>query len=119
MSFSAKIEPVIRQSLIVGKQSYGSPDHSSVPWEHHGRTCLHEATLAPVFEDGVRSVGTTVVDGTPYELLGNSTDADIESQRPSAEIVAWVLECDCRQWDGSVFAVAQTRTKRHRGLLHE
>jgi hypothetical protein len=38
----------------------------------------------PVFEDGVRSVGTTVVDGTPYELLGNSTDANIESQRPSA-----------------------------------
>lgn len=71
-----------------------------MPWEHHGRTCLHEAALTPVFEDGQRSIGTTIVDGVSYELLGDPADTDAESQRPSAAIVGWVLECDCRRGGG-------------------
>ena len=74
-----------------------------------------------VFEDGAESQGSTMVDGVDYELVevGRRQAADAAARaslpvrnrmaavgsdivlRPSAEVVGWLLRCDCRRWDSS------------------
>ncbi|TYQ10488.1 UNVERIFIED_ORG: hypothetical protein L601_002300000060 [Gordonia westfalica J30] len=88
---------------------------------HESDTHLHEAALVPFFEDGAESHGSTMVDGADYELVkvGRRQAADAAARaslpvrnrmvalgsdialRPSAEIVGWLLRCDCRHWESS------------------
>ena len=90
-------------------------------WIHEGDTHLHEAALVAVFEDAAESHGSTTVDGVDYELVeaGPRQAADATARaslpvrnrmaalgsdvvlRPTAEIVGWLLRCDCRRWDSS------------------
>lgn len=82
---------------------------------------MHEAALVGVFEDGTESHGSTMVNGVDYELVkvGRRQAADAAARAslpvrnrmaalgsdialwPSAEIVGWLLRCDCRRWDSS------------------
>lgn len=69
-------------------------------WIHENETCMHEASLAPVFEDGAMSGGSTMTDADgihrpdlSFELV--YTEAGVEERRPSAQVVGWVLRCDC------------------------
>lgn len=70
-------------------------------WIHETDTHLHEAALVPFFEDGAVSHGSTMVDGVGYEVVEIGRRPDDDRRRPSAEIVGWLLSCDCRRWDSS------------------
>ncbi|MFC8314222.1 hypothetical protein ACFUEJ_11435 [Gordonia sp. NPDC057258] len=63
-------------------------------WMHERDTHLHEAALVAVFEDGTKSHGSTMVDGVDYELVEPARRGE-DGLRPSAEIVGWLLSCDC------------------------
>ncbi|WP_171014257.1 hypothetical protein [Gordonia sp. GAMMA] len=93
-------------------------------WIHESETHLHEASLVAVFEDGTESCGSTMMDGVDHELVEVSrrqaADAAARASlpvrnymaalgsgvvlRPSAEIVGWLLRCQCRRWDSSEFS---------------
>lgn len=67
---------------------------------HESESCMHEASLAPVFEDGAMSGGSTMTDAdgvhrpdTSFEVV--RTESGGEEHRLSAEVVGWVLVCDC------------------------
>lgn len=64
-------------------------------WVHESDTHLHEAALVPFFEDGAVSHGSTMVDGVDYEVVEIGRRPDDDRRRPSAEIVGWLLRCDC------------------------
>ncbi len=68
-------------------------------WIHENDAGMHEASLAPVFEDGAISGGSTMTDADgihrpdmSFELVYTE---DGEERRPSAQVVGWVLRCDC------------------------
>ncbi len=63
-------------------------------WMHESDTHLHEAALVAVFEDGAESHGSTMVDGVDYELVEPARPSK-DGLRPSAEIVGWLLSCNC------------------------
>lgn len=88
-------------------------------WIHETETHVHEASLVAVFDDGAQSCGSTAVDGVDYQLVevGRRQAADEAARaslsvrnrmaalgsdiglRPSAEIVGWVLRCECGRWN--------------------
>ncbi|MBN0975100.1 MULTISPECIES: hypothetical protein [Gordonia] len=70
-------------------------------WVRESDTHLHEAALVPFFEDGSVSHGSTMVDGVDYEVVEIGGRPDGDRRRPSAEIVGWLLRCDCRRWESS------------------
>lgn len=70
-------------------------------WVHESDTHLHEAALVAVFEDGAESHGSTMVDGVHYELVEIGQSPDEDHRRPSAEIVGWLLRCDCARRSSS------------------
>lgn len=63
-------------------------------WIHETDTHVHEAVLTPEFENGEKSFGSTMIDDQPHEIV-EMRDSGDNLVRPSAEIVGWVLECDC------------------------
>ncbi|MFT4398478.1 hypothetical protein ACLTEW_26490 [Gordonia lacunae] len=63
-------------------------------WMHESDTRLHEAALVAVFEDGTESHGATIVDGVDYEIVDPGRRGK-DGLRPAAEIVGWLLSCDC------------------------
>ena len=73
---------------------------STMGWIHESDTHIHEAWLHPVFGDGALGKGSTMVDGVDYEIVGFGSHSSDDELRPSAEIVGWVLECDCYRSDG-------------------
>lgn len=50
----------------------------------------------PVFEDGVRSTGSTMVDGIACEVVELGTSPHDDVHRPASEAVGWILRCECR-----------------------
>ena len=64
-------------------------------WVHESDTHLHEAALVPFFDDGSVSHGSTMVDGVDYEVVEIGRRPNDDRRRPSAEIVGWLLRCDC------------------------
>ena len=70
-------------------------------WIHETETHLHEASLVPVFDDGAQSRASTTVDGVRYQIVEFGQHQADDRMRPSAQIVGWVLCCDCRRWDSS------------------
>ncbi|WP_196222068.1 hypothetical protein [Gordonia sp. 135] len=70
-------------------------------WIHENDTHLHEAALVAVFEDGDESHGSTMVDGVHYEIVERGRPPSEDRLRPSAEIVGWLLRCDCGRWNSS------------------
>ena len=64
-------------------------------WTHESDTHVHEAALVAVFEDGAESHGSTRVDGVDYEIVDWGRPPSKDRLRPSAEIVGWLLSCDC------------------------
>lgn len=68
---------------------------------HESDTHFHEAALVAVFDDGAESHGSTMIDGVDYEIVETGRHPDEDRRRPSAEIVGWLLSCDCRRWDSS------------------
>lgn len=64
-------------------------------WTHDSDTHFHEAALVAVFEDGAVSRGSTMVDGVDHELVEWGRPPSEDHLRPSAEIVGWLLTCDC------------------------
>lgn len=70
-------------------------------WVHESDTHVHEAALVPFFEDGAVSHGSTMVDGVDCEVVEVGRRPDDDRRRPSAEIVGWLLRCDCRRWESS------------------
>ncbi|WP_338857839.1 hypothetical protein WDY80_23900 (plasmid) [Gordonia hongkongensis] len=70
-------------------------------WMHESDTHFHEAALVAFFEDGAESHGSTMIDGEEYEVVVTFRHPDEDRLRPSAEIVGWLLTCDCRRWDNS------------------
>ncbi|ASR05553.1 hypothetical protein [Gordonia rubripertincta] len=64
-------------------------------WMHESDTHLHEAALVAVFEDGAESHGSTVVDGVDYEVVEIGRRRGDDRLRPSAELVGWLLSCNC------------------------
>jgi len=64
-------------------------------WIHESSTHLHEAALVPFFEDGTVSHGSIMTDGVDYEIVETGRRPDDDRRRPSAEIVGWLLRCDC------------------------
>ncbi|SCC51259.1 MULTISPECIES: hypothetical protein [Gordonia] len=64
-------------------------------WMHESDTHFHEAGLVAFFEDGAESHGSTMIDGVDYEIVETGRHPDEDRRRPSAEIVGWVLSCDC------------------------
>ena len=70
-------------------------------WMHESDTHLHEAALVAIFEDGTESHGSTMVDGVDYEIVERGHHSGDDRLRPSAEIVGWLLRCDCAPRDSS------------------
>ena len=70
-------------------------------WVHESATHLHEAALVPFFEDGAESHGSTMVDGVDYEIVGTGRHPGEDRRRPSAEIVGWLLSCNCARQTSS------------------
>lgn len=70
-------------------------------WMHESDTHLHEAALVAFFEDGTESHGSTMIGGVDYEIVETGRLPDEDRRRPSAEIVGWLLTCNCRRWDSS------------------
>jgi len=70
-------------------------------WVHESDAHLHEAALVAFFEDGAVSHGSTMVDGVDYELVEIGQSPDEDHRRPSAEIVGWLLRCDCARRSSS------------------
>ncbi|AFR51420.1 hypothetical protein KTR9_4961 (plasmid) [Gordonia sp. KTR9] len=68
---------------------------------HESDTHLHEAALVAVFEDGAVSHGSTMVEGVDYETVETGRYRDEDRRRPSAEIVGWLLTCDCARRSSS------------------
>lgn len=64
-------------------------------WMHESDTHLHEAALVAVFEDGTESHGSTMIDGVDFEIVETGRYPGEDRRRPTAEIVGWVLSCDC------------------------
>lgn len=62
---------------------------------HESDTHFHEAALVAVFDDGAESLGSTMLDGVDYDIVGSGRDTDEDRRRPSAEIVGWRLSCNC------------------------
>lgn len=64
-------------------------------WVHdEGDTQIHEAWLTPFFDDGEKSIGSVNVDGVAHEIVEQAA-ASPDRTRPSAEIVGWLLQCEC------------------------
>ena len=70
-------------------------------WVHESDTHVHEGALVPFFDDGAVSHGSTMVDGVDYEVVEIGRRPNDDRRRPSAEIVGWLLRCDCRRWESS------------------
>ena len=70
-------------------------------WVHESDTHFHEAALVPFFEDGAESHGSTMVDGVNYDIVEWGQNRDEDRRRPSAEIVGWLLRCDCARRSSS------------------
>ncbi|MGW8812991.1 hypothetical protein [Gordonia terrae] len=64
-------------------------------WMHESDTPSHEAALVAVFADGAESHGSTMVDGVDYEIVETGRHPDQDRRRPSAEIIGWLLRCQC------------------------
>lgn len=64
-------------------------------WIHETDTHLHEAALVPIFENGAESLGSTMVDGVNYQIVEQGLRPEDDRLRPSAEIVGWLLRCNC------------------------
>ena len=64
-------------------------------WIHESDTHLHEVALVPFFEDGAESLGSTMIGGVDYEIVESGRHPDEDRRRPSAQIVGWLLSCDC------------------------
>lgn len=70
-------------------------------WIHESGTNLHEAALVAVFEDGAESHGSTMVDGVDYEIVEPGRRSADNRLRPSAELVGWLLRCQCDRSNSS------------------